>query len=87
MRLNGRLVGPGLLLALVILGLVGRLDAQDEQRAAAYYCDQVALWRAEAARGVIPELRNGHPDYDEIAHHCPGASQAERATERQLARN
>ncbi|GHB30759.1 hypothetical protein [Salinicola rhizosphaerae] len=31
------------------------------------YCESVATWNAETARGVSPERRYGHPDYDGIA--------------------
>ncbi|WP_110642634.1 hypothetical protein [Salinicola sp. CPA57] len=33
----------------------------------AQYCESVATWNAEAARGVAPSRRYGHPDYDGIA--------------------
>lgn len=42
---------------LVALGFVGRLDFEDELRAAVLYCDNVAA-------GVWP-------DYDGTAKHCP----------------
>ena len=52
-------LGLGILGAafLVALGFVGRLDFEDELRAAVYYCDMVGA---------------GHwPDYDGTAEHCP----------------
>lgn len=59
--------------ALVALGILGRMDAQDEARASALYCEGAITWAEEAARGVPPEQRIGQPDYRGIAdEHCPG---------------
>ncbi len=41
----------------VVLGVVGSMEFNDELRAAVHYCDMVnaGAW----------------PDYDNVAHHCP----------------
>ncbi|APC45924.1 hypothetical protein QHH_12 [Halomonas phage QHHSV-1] len=73
--------------------LTGWLQATDRQVSRASleaYCTGVAVWSAEASRGIAPERRTGHPDYDERAEEdCPGMRPAGPAitTERQLARN
>lgn len=77
----------------LVAALVGALlalnsyDRDVEQAALEDYCESVALWSAEAERGVPLNRRTGHPDYDEIAAEaCPGMRQAQQ-DERQLARN
>ncbi|WIX32546.1 hypothetical protein QO259_17305 [Salinicola sp. JS01] len=47
--------------------LLGPSDYDVQLMQQARYCDGVATWRAEAARGVPPARRYGHPDYDGIA--------------------
>ncbi|RUR26809.1 hypothetical protein ELY33_17020 [Vreelandella andesensis] len=61
---------------LVVTGsmvLAANLDAADERHLHRTYCADVAVWQAEAARGIDPLRRTGHPDYRGIAEeHCPG---------------
>ncbi|NWO11767.1 hypothetical protein HLV40_15355 [Chromohalobacter salexigens] len=52
---------------LMLLAAVGPSEYEVQQRQEARYCDNVAQWRAEAARGIAPDRRYGHPDYDGIA--------------------
>lgn len=48
----------------MVLGLVGRMDHDDAVQAHDTYCEMVAKWSDEEARGV-PELeRTGWPPYD-----------------------
>jgi len=49
------------------VGLVGPSDYEVQLMQQEQYCESVATWNAEAARGVAPERRYGHPDYDGIA--------------------
>lgn len=91
-----------LITALQILALAGvgwglfwatGTGRQVEQAALEDYCHAVAVWQAEAARGIAPQVRTGHPDYDEIAaDSCPGMRPAgsrqgilDNSTDRQLA--
>lgn len=85
--------------ALQILALAGAVsaliwvtgtDREVEKAAMADYCHAVAIWQAEAARGIDPHHRTGHPDYDErAAEDCPGMRPAgpavDMSTKRQLA--
>lgn len=60
-------------LALAVMALLGRADYAVEQRILDTYCEDVAVWAAEAARGIRPEHRTGTPDYHGIAAaQCPG---------------
>ncbi|CAM3309717.1 hypothetical protein [Halomonas lysinitropha] len=66
------------------------IDRQVERASLEAYCTGVAVWSAEESRGIAPERRTGHPDYDErAAEDCPGMRPAglNITTERQLARN
>ncbi|SDO71379.1 hypothetical protein SAMN04487957_11098 [Halomonas shengliensis] len=63
----------------IVAGLIGAvmaLNTYDQDVAQAereVYCQGVATWLVEESRGIRPEHRTGHPDYDEIAaEHCPG---------------
>jgi len=48
-------------------------DAAEAERVQMRYCENVVTWRVQAARGVDPLRRHGHPDYKQIAEaHCPG---------------
>jgi len=46
-------------------------DAEVRRAAQADYCDAVAQWQDQAARGVPAAQRFGHPDYDHRASTCP----------------
>jgi len=84
-----------LLLAAVIAAVwwLNVTDRQAEQAAQREYCEAVVTWEVEAARGIDPLHRTGHPDYDQrAADDCPGMQPAINRSEipnsspRQLAR-
>lgn len=55
------------------LAAAGAMDAPETPDLHQNYCQDVALWEAEAARGIDPYQRSGHPDWREIAADvCPG---------------
>ncbi|OLO05248.1 hypothetical protein [Salinicola socius] len=54
-------------LTVASVGLPGPSDYEVQLMQQAQYCESVATWNAEAARGVAPARRYGHPDYDGIA--------------------
>jgi len=58
--------------------VASNLDASDNERMHRQYCQEVAVWAAEAARGIDPHHRTGVPDYRGIAEeHCPGLRPAD----------
>ncbi|MDN6321829.1 MAG: hypothetical protein L0J73_04035 [Halomonas sp.] len=63
----------GLLVIVASMVLAANIDASSTERLHETYCTEVAVWSAEEARGVEPNLRTGHPDYRGIAaESCPG---------------
>lgn len=84
-------VGALLLGGAQVMGWMAETDADIERASVQAYCQGVATWQAEAARGIAPERRTGHPDYNGTAdEQCrPGNRSAipNRSTERQLAGN
>ncbi|HBP78116.1 MAG TPA: hypothetical protein DD685_04310 [Halomonas sp.] len=55
-----------------------KLDASDNERMHRQYCQEVAVWAAEEARGIDPLDRTGMPDYKGIAAEiCPGLRPAD----------
>lgn len=58
------------MLALLWGAIIGPTDGEVRQAAQADYCQAVAQWQAEAARGVPAAKRFGHPDYDDRASEC-----------------
>lgn len=70
------------------LGWMAATDRQVERASLEAYCTSVAVWTAEADRGVPLNRRTGHPDYDQrAAEDCAGMRPAGAAPtpERQLA--
>lgn len=64
------------LLAVAFL-VSANLGAADKASLHRTYCNEVAVWTAEEARGIDPLNRTGHPDYRGIAsEHCPGMRSA-----------
>ena len=58
--------------------VASKLDASDSERLHRKYCQEVAVWSAEAARGIDPHHRTGHPDYrGNAAEICPGLRPAD----------
>lgn len=65
----------GLLAVVAALGMVAEGDAEDQQRDLLVYCEGVAVFEAEKARGVPLDQRVGHRDWDNsinVAEQCPG---------------
>lgn len=54
----------GIVAILVAFGAVGTGDLQVAQANRSSYCEMVAIWDADAARGVPPAQRNGWPPYE-----------------------
>ncbi len=60
-----------------VSGWLAATDRQVERASLEAYCTGVATWSAEAARGIAPQRRTGHPDYDQrAAEDCPGMQAA-----------
>jgi hypothetical protein len=56
---------------IVILGIVGRMDYEDEMREQVAYCEMRQIWENDAARGVPAADRAGWPPFKpEIEHQC-----------------
>lgn len=72
--MNARTLSVAALLVIVgSMVLAANLDASSSDRMHRHYCQEVAVWQAEEARGIDPLKRTGHPDYRGIAEeHCPG---------------
>jgi hypothetical protein len=49
---------------LIAFGVAGHFDVQDEQVQHEHYCEMVAIWEADAARGVPSNDRAGWPPFD-----------------------
>jgi len=49
---------------IIAMGIVGNMDAQEEERQIEHYCEMVAIWKADAARGVPANDRAGWPPFD-----------------------
>lgn len=58
----GALALAGAIAAMVALGAIGKSDAEVRQQTLNSYCDGVAIWRAEALRGIEPARRAGRPE-------------------------
>lgn len=56
-----------IILSFSALSIAGIMDEQDTRKTHERYCAGVATWEDEAARGIPPEHRTGHPDYYQIA--------------------
>lgn len=62
----------GAIAAMYTLGTVGASDAQMRQQTLNRYCEGVAIWRAEALRGIEPARRAGRPEgRHNAAARCP----------------
>ncbi|RUR52735.1 hypothetical protein [Vreelandella populi] len=67
-------------LLVIIAGMAwaATLDADDQETRYLRYCNDVAVWAAEEARGIPPEHRTGTPDYrGNAAEMCPGMRPAD----------
>jgi len=55
------------------LALAGNDDHAEEERKLMRYCERVAQFEAQAARGIPIEQRQGHRDHKGVAaEQCPG---------------
>jgi len=64
-----------LLAVIAALGMLAEGEAEDKQRGLLVYCEGVAVFEAEKARGVPLANRTGHRDWDnsiDVAESCPG---------------
>ncbi|MGQ7253939.1 hypothetical protein [Vreelandella titanicae] len=65
----------GLLAVVAALGMTAEGEAEDQERDVLAYCEGVAVFEAEKARGVPLEQRVGHRDWDDsinVPEQCPG---------------
>ena len=53
-----------LLALLGLFGLAGAMDYEDQQAERGNYCEMVAVWKADAARGIPANDRAGWPPFD-----------------------
>lgn len=53
-------------LGIAALATIGSMDAADEAAQERHYCEMVALWQQDAAKGLPPEERGGWPNYRRI---------------------
>ena len=64
-----------LLAVIATMSLLAEGEADDKQRGVLAYCEGVAVFAAEEARGVPLANRVGHCDWDDsinVAEQCPG---------------
>ena len=57
------LCAVGIVGFILILGVVGTMDMEDEQHEQEAYCNMRSVWEEDAARGVKLEDRNGWPSF------------------------
>jgi hypothetical protein len=64
-------IALGLMAFIVLLGIVGRMDYEDEMREQVAYCEMRQLYENDADRGVPHNQRAGWPAFKpEIEHQC-----------------
>lgn len=64
-----------LLAVVAAMGMLAEGEAEDQERDVLAYCEGVAVFEAEKARGVPLEQRVGHRDWDDsinVPEQCPG---------------
>lgn len=64
-----------LLAVIAAMGMMAEGEAEDAQRGVLVYCEGVAVFEAEKARGVPLDKRVGHRHWDDsinVAEQCPG---------------
>lgn len=62
-----KLIFAAAIMGIAGLAVAGHFDYQEAEASHARYCENVAIWDSEASRGIRPEHRTGHPDYNAIA--------------------
>lgn len=56
---------------IVLMGIVGRMDMEDEQANDAHYCHMRMLWESDAALGMSKHNRMGWPAFKpELEGYC-----------------
>lgn len=50
-------------LMLLALGLLGAMDADDEQSSQSEYCAMVSIWKQDEAKGIAKSERAGWPPF------------------------
>lgn len=53
-----------LLLAFAVFATVSAMDAKEAESVNRKYCEMIALWEKDAARGIAPEQHKGWPPFD-----------------------
>jgi len=48
---------------LIALGIIGSMDRADEELNHKQYCELVAMWEADRAKGINAYDRKGHPNF------------------------
>jgi len=51
-------------LVIIVIGIIGRLDAEDSAAQYEYYCSMVAIWNTQAKAGIPIDDRTGWPPYN-----------------------
>nr|DAQ54382.1 MAG TPA: hypothetical protein [Caudoviricetes sp.] len=54
----------GLVALILAVGYVGQDDYEESIRQEQQYCEMVAVWKADAARGIPANDRAGWPPFD-----------------------
>lgn len=74
--MNNRSIGAlALAFILGVMILAAQGDAKEYQQSVLAYCEGVAVFEADKARGVPLDRRLGHRDWDEridVSEQCPG---------------
>ena len=68
-----------LVAVIAAMGMLAEGEAEDQRRDVLAYCEGVAVFEAEKARGVPLDRRVGHYDWDDninVAEQCPTAPAA-----------
>lgn len=70
--MNRKMIVAAAAFCFVGIAVASSYDKKVAEATQARYCNEVAIWNAEAARGIRPERRTGQPDWRGIAdEHCP----------------
>jgi len=59
------------LILILLFGLVGHFDQENEQFEEDRYCEMVALWNKDKAAGIPANQRNGWPPFRKGEVSCP----------------
>jgi hypothetical protein len=53
------------LIVMILFAFVSSMDFNDEKEQEAHYCHMVALWKADAIKGIHKRARAGWPPFKE----------------------